>query len=65
MVPVKELDHAASPIDKNEERPGEGIGSQFAADDAAEAVEGFAHVADATVQVDAGCRGQTEHGELL
>ena len=38
-VPIEEFDHATSPIDEDEEGPGEGIGPQFATNDAAESVE--------------------------
>jgi len=53
----------AATVDKNKQRTGQGIGLQIRTDDAAQAVEGFTHVADAAIQVDAGGGGQSEHRE--
>ena len=60
-IPVEKLDHAAATVDEDEERSGQGVRPQVGTDDAAEAVEGFAHIADAAVQIDTGGRGQAEH----
>ena len=62
-VPVEELDHAATTVDEDEKRTGQGICPQIGTDDAAETVEGFAHIAEAAVEIDAGGRRQAEHRE--
>jgi len=48
-IPIKHLDHAATTIDKNEKRTGQGVCPQFRTDDAAEAIKGLAHIARAPV----------------
>jgi len=61
-VPIKELDHTASPIAEYEQGTGQGICIQSRADQSAQAVEGLSHIAGRTVQIDAGGGCQGEHG---
>lgn len=65
LVPVKQFDHFAVAVDEHKQGTGQRVHRQFGADDAAQTVEGFAHVAGAPVKIDARGGGQGNHQDAM
>ena len=61
LIPIQKFDHFAVAVDEHKQGTGQRIHLQFGTDDAAKAVERFAHVAGAPVKIDACHGGQGNH----
>jgi len=62
-IPVEKLDHGSTTVDEDKKGTGQRVCPQVGTDNAAQSVEGFAHITDASIQIDAmGC-AQAEHRE--
>jgi len=61
LIPIQKFDHFAVAVDEHKQGTGQRVHLQFGADDAAQTVEGFAHVTGAPVKIDACHGGQGNH----